>query len=130
MFPYRRVVLIQATAALVWGLLLLVFPQFVLGLLGLQVDASGLLVGRFAGGMMFALGATLTSVRDLTDRSSRTRVALGNAACDASMVLVLGYAFQTGLTGGFIGGMVVFFFVMNTVSWLGTLRDPSPLESD
>lgn len=120
MFPYRRVCTVQAAAAVIWGLLLLFLPGFVLGLLGVQTDAGGLLVGRFAGGMMFALGATLTACRDFEDDALKARVAFGNAACDLSLAGFLGWGFSQGLTSGFLGGMVVFFFVLNTVSWLGT----------
>ncbi len=120
MFPYRRVCTIQSAAAVIWGALLLALPSFVLGLLGMENDASGLLVGRFAGGMMFALGATLTTCRDFTDDALRARVAYGNATCDVLLAIILGYAYQQGLTSGFIGGMIVFFFSMNTISWLGT----------
>lgn len=126
MFPYRRVTTVQAAAALIWGLLLLGLPAFVLGLLGMEPDSVAQVIGRFAGAMMFALGATLTAVRDLEDRDLQRRVALGNALCDLSLVGVLGFAFWSGLTSGPIGGMVVFFFVLNTVSWIGTAVSGRP----
>lgn len=130
MFPYRRVCTIQSAAAVVWGLILLVFPAFVVGLLGAETDPGGLVVGRFGGGMLFALGGTLSALRDQTDLEVRKRVALANATCDLAVAAVLAHAFYTGVTGGLVGGMVVFFFGFNTVSWLGTTLDtgsqPSP----
>ena len=129
MIPFRRVCTVQASAALIWGVLLLVLPGVVLGLLGVQADASELLVGRFGGGMMFALGATLWTVRDTTDEDQKTRVAVGNATCDAALALFLAEGFYSGSTSGFIGGMVVFFFALNTFSWLGTRIGAAPAKA-
>lgn len=124
MFPYRRVCTVQAAVAVIWGLILLIAPGFVIGLLGAETDAAGLLIGRFGGGILFALGGTLSALRDVTDPVLRRRVALANATCDAAVALALGLGFQAGTTSGFVGGMVVFFFGFNTISWLGTTRDP------
>lgn len=123
MFPFRRVATTQAVAALVWGALLLLVPGFVIGLLGAQTDAAGLLMGRFGGGMLFALGATLWTTRDSADPDQRTRIAVANAAVDGSVALFLGLGFWSGVTSGPIGGMVVLLFSLNVVSWLGAWRD-------
>ena len=121
MFPFRRVCTIQAAAGVIWGLLLLVAPSLVLDtLLGMQNEPSGLLVGRFAGGMLFALGVVLSACRDVEDDALRARIALGNAAVDLAVVGVLATGLYTGLTSGFIGGMVCVFFAFSTLSWVAT----------
>ena len=127
-FPYRRVARVQAIAAIVWGLILLVFPGFVIWLLGADTDPTGLLVGRFAGGMMFALGVTITVTWTTTDDAIRQRVAFGNAACDLALALALLQGATAGTTSGFVGWMVVFFFSFNAVSWVGTRWDRTGLQ--
>lgn len=123
MFPYQRVATIQGAAAVLWGLILLVWPQGLYLLLGASSDAAGHLMGRFAGGMMFALGVACLASRTSVDASLRRQIAIGNASADAVLAVVLLLAAMEGTTTGFVAWMVVFFFTMNTVSWLGTTRD-------
>ena len=123
MFPFERVARMQGGAAVVWGLVLVIWPQALYLLLGASSDEAGHLMGRFAGGMMFALGVSILAVRSSQDIQIRRTVALANAATDLVMAAVLLLAAVAGTTSGVVAWMVVFFFLLNTVSWLGTTRD-------
>lgn len=125
MFPYRRVCTMQSLAAGFWGLVLLALPAQVLAVLGATTDDTGLVLGRFAGAMLAALGVSLYVQRSQQDVDVRRRLAVANAVCDLAVAGVLAQAYAAGLTSGFVGGMVVFFFCMAATSWLGTTRDTS-----
>jgi len=126
MLDFRKVATAQAWAALVWGIVLLAIPGMVLDMLGVHADAAHLLLGRLAGGMLFALGVTLFIARDTREPDARTRVAFGNATCDLAMLIV----FATSAIGGVIGPVgyvVAIAFGANVGLWVGTrvgARDP------
>ena len=123
MFPFQRVVRTQGAAAVLWGLILVVWPGALFSLLGTTTDDAGLLMGRFAGGMLFALGVTLFAIRDTADPAVRRTVAIANGVTDLVMAVVLLLAAVFGITSGFMAWMIVFFFALNTVSWLATTRE-------
>ena len=92
MIDFRKVATIQAWSALVWGVVLLVIPSPILGILAIQADPSDLLLARLAGAMLFALAASLIVARDTTEEDQRSRLAFGNATADLAMVIVIGAA--------------------------------------
>lgn len=118
---FRSTCTVQAASALAGGVVLLVVPGVLLVIFGLGTAASTVLVARMLGGVLFALGATLIGVRDLASGPARTRVVVGNAACDACItVYLLAAASQGGL--GRLGWLLALLFAVNAVSWLATLR--------
>jgi len=119
MLDFRRVATLQGQAALAWGILLLALPSPVLRVLALQTDEGGLLLARMAGGMLFALGATLFVARDALPPDAKTRVALGNATCDLAMLIVFSTAAYTGTVGP-VGYMVSLMFGINAAAWVAT----------
>lgn len=119
MLDFRKVATLQGWSALIWGIILLVAPSPVLGILAIQADASDLVLARLAGAMLFALGATLFVARETTEEDRRTRVAFGNATADLAMVVVLGTATFTGVLGP-VGYGVSALFAVNVASWLAT----------
>ena len=115
---FRSVCTVQALSALAGGIALLVAPALLLGVFGVE-GRQAALVGRLAGGMMFALGATLWAARDIVDRNARIRIVTGNAVCDGLLCLFLAIETWNGVLNA--GGYVLSaLFLINVGSWLGT----------
>ena len=65
----------------------------------------------------------LFAIRDTADPAVRRTVAIANGVTDLVMAVVLLLAAVFGITSGFMAWMIVFFFALNTVSWLATTRE-------
>lgn len=118
---YRSVCTMQAASALVGGTALLLMPALVIGVFGIGTEASTLLVTRMLGGVLFALGAALIGARELEAGPTRTRVIVGNAACDLCITLFLLADAYRGVTGR-LGWVLALLFLSNALSWLVALR--------
>lgn len=117
---FRTTCTVQSVASLVGGAALLLVPGPLLGLFGLAgPDAA--IVARILGGVLFALGATLLGVRDVTDRDQRTRVIVGNLSCDGSVAILLLSASASGALGA-AGWALTALFAANAASWLFAYR--------
>lgn len=122
MFPFHRVVRVQSIVAVVWGSAMLLAPRLVVGLLGAETDAAGLLVARVAGGTWFGLGVTLTASWTAEDPEVRRRLAVANSAAYAGLAMALFGGVMGDVTHGFVAWMSVVFFTFASISWLGTTR--------
>lgn len=119
MLDFRKVATGQAWSAILWGIVLLIVPGLVLGMLQITADASVLILARLAGAMLFALGATLFVARNTEDEDQRTRTAFGNATADLAMVVVIGTGALTGVIGP-VGYGLTAVFAVNVLVWMAT----------
>lgn len=113
---FRTVCASQALTALAAGVTLLVIPGLFLGVLGLKGPEVEVL-GRFAGAMLLALGATLWPARDEADARKQRTIAVGNAAADALVFLFLGAATLQGVVASPWGWLLAGLFGLNVASW-------------
>lgn len=123
MFDFRNTATSQAVSAFAGAAALLLVPDALLGVFGVEGAGVGL-VGRLAGGMMLALGATLWGARGLSDTHLQRVIVAGNASCDLTLAVAFGHAAMHGTTNGFGYGLSV-LFAANAASWLAALR-PAP----
>jgi hypothetical protein len=121
MFRFHQVATSQGWTAVIAGVVLLLFPEPLLGLFGLQSTPAEAVLGRIGGGMMFALGITILVARKLQDVQSQQRIAVGNATCDVALALWLGWATHNGVLAAPIGWLLTAAFVSNVVQWGATL---------
>jgi hypothetical protein len=118
---FASVVRIQMFSAIGGGVLLLAVPGLLLAPFGLGGSPGTEIVARLLGGVLFALGATLAGVRDVTDRPAQIRVCVGNAVCDGCIALFLAVDTTRGVIG-VAGWLLVAIFAGNCLSWLVALR--------
>lgn len=113
---FQRQCTLQAASALIFGVVLLVAPMPLLSMLDINPHDQLELVARMLGGMLFALGATLMSVRHTQDRVTRIRLAAGNATCDLSVAVFVAVAAYRGVIGP-LGWLLVGTFTLNALTW-------------
>jgi phage tail tape-measure protein len=94
-------------------------------MLTLESDEGHLLLARLAGGMLFALGTTLFVARHTREPEHRTRIAMGNAACDVALLIVFATSALTGTIGP-VGFVVSVMFGVNAGCWVGTRIGATP----
>ena len=68
---FRMLLLIKAVVCLTFGVLLLFFPSFLLGILGASLTAPGVFLGREYGANMLGTLILMWFARDLGDTRAR-----------------------------------------------------------
>ena len=121
---FRATCMTQGASAVLFGAVLLVLPGPLLLLFGFGgPDVE--VVGRIAGGMMLALGATLLSVRDVGPEL-RLQVCIGNGLCDVALTVLLALATRDHVANQ-LGYALTAIFLANALSWGIASRDRGAL---
>ncbi len=116
-------------SALGGGVVLLVWPALLLAPFGITPTPHVAIVARMLGGVLFALGATLAGVSEVTDRPTQIRVCVGNAVCDGAIATFLAVDTARGAIG-VAGWALMAVFAGNCLSWLVALRAGSVGKSE
>ena len=85
---YKLLFVLNAIAALIFGLVFLFVPIMMLKLLGAETYVVAILLGRFFGTAMIALGLLLWFTKDVTDESMQRWMAISMFIC-AMLGLIL-----------------------------------------
>jgi hypothetical protein len=80
---YKMLLLIKAVVCLTFGVLLVFFPNFLLGVLGATLTAPGVFLGREYGANMLGTMTLMWFARDLGDSRARTPILLYLLVYDA-----------------------------------------------
>lgn len=120
MLEYRTTCAVQGASAVVGGLVLVLVPAPLLGVLGVAAGPGALLLARLLGGVLVGLGGSLAGARDLPPGPGRTALLAGNAACDVALATVSAFGVASGDLGG-LGWVLVALFGVNALSWSALL---------
>lgn len=117
----RTVALVTGVIAILYGLGFLVVPAPILALLGVQLPEEGLLVARFFGAHLIALGVLDVLARKSLDvaarpENARTAIVSGNVISSALSALLALWGVVAGLTNELGWGNVVLTALI-AVAW-------------
>lgn len=120
----RTVALVTGVIAILYGLGFLVVPAPILAVLGVELPEEGLLVARFFGAHLIALGVVDVLARDSLDatarpESARNAIVSGNVTASALSTLLALWGVVAGLSNELGWGNVVLAALI-AVAWAYT----------
>jgi hypothetical protein len=117
----RLALIIGAIAAVVFGLLLTVFPATMLGGFGLGTPPEAIVVSRDVGVTLIGLGVLNWIARDATGTPLRA-ILVGNLVIQALEIVVNGYEIASGVLPVAAAGGLVLHLVLGAIFVLAMTR--------
>lgn len=131
---YRIMFMVNALVAVLFGLGFLFFPARVLGLFRTETFVSTILISRFFGTAMLALGLVLWFAKDITDESIQKgiSIALLVGAVAGLIVTALGTFASNAVirANGWLAMLIYVLFGLGYAYLLFMNRSPSSTSSD
>ncbi len=112
---FRMLLLIKAVVCLTFGVLLLFFPSFLLGILGASLTAPGVFLGREYGANMLGTLILMWFARDLGDTRARQPILMYLFVYDAIGFVVTTITTLSGVLN-FLGWGIVAVYLFITVA--------------
>jgi hypothetical protein len=117
----RLALIIGAVAAVVFGLLLTVFPATMLGGFGLGTPPEAIVLSRDVGVTLIGLGVLNWIARDATGTPLRA-ILVGNVVIQALEIVVNGYEIASGVLPAAAAGGLVLHLVLGGIFVLAMTR--------
>ena len=113
---FKTLMVIKAVICITFGFLLLVFPSFLLGLMGGELNQTGLFTAREYGAALAGTLLLTWFARDAGQSKARRAIILDLFVYDAIGALVTGYYTLTG-TLNWLGWGIVIVYVFFTLGY-------------
>ena len=112
----KTLMIIKAVICITFGFLLLVFPQFLLNLLGTELGAGGLFTAREYGAALIGTLLLTWFARDAGESQARRAIILDLFIYDGIALIVTTYNVLTGVLN-WLGWGIVFVYFFFTVGY-------------
>jgi hypothetical protein len=112
----KTLMIIKAVICISFGFLLLVFPQFLLNLLGTELGAGGLFTAREYGAALIGTLLLTWFARDAGESQARKAIILDLFIYDGIALIVTSYNVLTGVLN-WLGWGIVFVYLFFTVGY-------------
>ncbi|MDF1499778.1 MAG: hypothetical protein P1P76_04840 [Anaerolineales bacterium] len=121
---FKTLLLIKAVVCLTFGILLLFFPSFLLGILGASLTAPGIFLGREYGANMLGTLTLMWFAKDLGETKARQPILLYLFVYDAIGFIVTTINTLTGVLNGLGWGIVAVYLFITVSSAYLLLKSP------
>ena len=123
---FKTLLLIKAVVCLTFGVLLLFFPGFLLGVLGASLAAPGIFLGREYGANMIGTMTLMWFARDLGETRARRPILLYLLVYDAISLVVTTINTLSGVLNVLGWGIAAVYLFLALGSAYLLLQNPKP----
>jgi hypothetical protein len=120
---FRRLLIVKAAVCLVFGLLLLLAPAALLGLLGAELGVGGMFTGREYGAALIGILLLTWFAKDVRASDARGAILLDLLVYDAIGVVVTLHVVVSGALNSFGWGIVAVYVFFAAASGYLLLRE-------